>query len=703
MIRAPRHSIRYDLMGFGVALLAPLFILAPILLSEYAQSERAWYERQAHELALRTAAAVDRELSGVLAAAQALATSRSLEMGEFQDFQARAAATIQALAPTWSESLTVVVRDREGRQVANTRVPWGNPLPVGAGHTRDAEVIATKRPVVQDLFRGATGGRLLTAVRVPVSRGDEVAYVLSIGIDPGRFGDVVRSEGIPGDWIATVVDGTDHVVARTRDHDRWVGAVAPEEFRRDGVGREGVWTGPNLDGVPVLGAFASLQLAPWRTFVGVPSAVVEAPLRRSLLLFGLLACALVALSFGWAVYFGGRIARPIRALRAAAKKLGRGDPVDDLSTGLAEVDEVARAISSASRSLRQREAALRASEGRLRATQDNAAVGIVELDREGRIIYANEAECHLVGYTRDELVGRNFADFTHPDHQEDIALFRELVSGTRDSYTIEKRYFRKDGSVAWARLSSKAVRDPEGEFLYTVRVVEDITERKQADARQKLLVDELNHRVKNTLTTVQSIAWQTFRQNLPPEVARERFEARLLALSRTHNLLNDSKWEGAALGNILIEELQPYGAGERKRFGLQGPYLHLAPRLAVVLGMAFHELTTNAAKYGALSVPTGSVHVTWRVFSREEGGEPWIRIEWREEGGPPVVPPSRRGFGSRLVSSTVERELAGRLEVRFDPEGLFCAIEVPRGRTLPFGAAKAEEPPEMRAGGATGA
>ncbi|HYY85032.1 MAG TPA: PAS domain S-box protein, partial [Beijerinckiaceae bacterium] len=377
--------------------------------------------------------------------------------------------------------------------------------------------------------------------------------------------------------------------------------------------------------------------------------------------------------------------------------------VDDLSTGLAEVDEVARAISAASRSLRQREAALRASEGRLRATQDNAAVGIVELDREGRIIYANEAECHLVGYTRDELVGRNFADFTHPDHQEDIALFRELVSGTRDSYTIEKRYFRKDGSVAWARLSSKAVRDPAGEFLYTVRVVEDITERKQADARQKLLVDELNHRVKNTLTTVQSIAWQTFRQNLPPEVARERFEARLLALSRTHNLLNDSKWEGAALGNILIEELQPYGAGERKRFGLQGPYIHLAPRLAVVLGMAFHELTTNAAKYGALSVPTGSVHVTWRVFSPDEGGEPWIRIEWREEGGPPVTPPSRRGFGSRLVSSTVERELAGKLEVRFDPEGLFCAIEVPRGRTLPFGAAKAEEAPEMRAGGATGA
>src|SRR3954470_13758676 len=168
MIRAPRHSIRYDLMGFGVALLAPLLILAPILAHHYANSERAWYEREAQQLASRTAAAVDRELAGILATAQALATARSLQQGDFRTFQEHAIDAIHAWATEWSESVAVVVRDREGRQVANTRVPWGTTLPTGAEHTLDATVIATKRPQVQDLFMGATAQRLITSVRVPV-------------------------------------------------------------------------------------------------------------------------------------------------------------------------------------------------------------------------------------------------------------------------------------------------------------------------------------------------------------------------------------------------------------------------------------------------------------------------------------------------------------------------------------------------------
>ena len=706
MIRAPRHSIRYDLMGFALALLAPLLILAPVLLRQYASSERAWYAREAQQLALRTAAAVDRELAGVLALAQALATDRAIRRGDFQAFQDRAMDAVRAWAPGWSDALAVILRDREGRQVANTRFPWGTPLPSGAGHTLDAKVIETKRPAIQDLFVGATAQRLIVSLRVPVLVGDEVAYVLSIGIEPRRFADVLHAEPVPPDWVLTVVDGSDRVIARTRNQDRLLGAQAPADFRADASGDDGAWTGTNLDGVPVLGAFARSRLSPWRTYVGVPLAVVEAPLRRSLFAVAGVGLTLIALSFLLARYFGKRISQPIRALTAAARKLGRGEPVPDLSTGLAEVDEVARALAGASQERGEREAAVRASEGRLRATHDNAAVGIVELDPDGVVIYANEAELKLVGCAREDLVGKNFADFTHPDHMEDVALFRELVAGARDFYVVEKRYFRKDGSVGWARLSSKAVRDPAGEFLYTVRVVEEISERKEAEARQKLLVDELNHRVKNTLATVQSIAWQTLRQDLPADVARERFEARLLALSRTHNLLNESKWEGAALGNILQEELQPYAEGERRRFALDGPYLHLAPRVAVVLGMVFHELATNAAKHGALSAPEGSVEVAWRALAHDDG-TPWIRIDWRERGGPEVTPPSRRGFGSRLVSRTIERELAGRLEVRFDPEGLSCVIEVPRGRTLPFGAARAEEPQggagEPRAGAGNGA
>jgi two-component sensor histidine kinase len=143
-----------------------------------------------------------------------------------------------------------------------------------------------------------------------------------------------------------------------------------------------------------------------------------------------------------------------------------------------------------------------------------------------------------------------------------------------------------------------------------VRVVEDITERKEAEERQKLLIGELNHRVKNTLATVQSLAWQSTRHGVPPEVAQQRFQERLLALSRTHNLLNETRWEGASLRSILQTELEPHGLDET-RYRLNGANVALAPKAAVVLGMVIHELTTNAVKYGSLSVDQGRVEVEW--------------------------------------------------------------------------------------------
>ena len=244
---------------------------------------------------------------------------------------------------------------------------------------------------------------------------------------------------------------------------------------------------------------------------------------------------------------------------------------------------------------------MRRSEARLQATQNNAAVGIAEVDRDGRFVSVNEARCKLTGHTRDELIGQHFGHVTDPDVlDQDLDLFRRQVAGELDTYTTDSKFRRKDGSRGWARVTSTAVRDAAGAFLYAVRVVEDITERRQADRRQKLLIDELNHRVKNTLATVQSLAWQAARPGVPPQVAQARFQERLLALSRTHNLLNETHWEGASLRIILETELQPY-ATAASRIQLNGPELQLPPRQAVVLGMAFHELTTNAVKHGALS------------------------------------------------------------------------------------------------------
>lgn len=202
------------------------------------------------------------------------------------------------------------------------------------------------------------------------------------------------------------------------------------------------------------------------------------------------------------------------------------------------------------------------------------------------------------------------------------------------------------------------------------------TQLREADRRQKLLIDELNHRVKNTLATVQSLSWQVIRPGVSPQVAQERFQQRLLALSRTHNLLNETLWEGASLRTILEAEFKPY-ATDSTRVRLDGPAIDLPARLAVVLGMAFHELVTNAVKYGALSRASGRVQVDWKVNGHGEGAT--LTIDWCELEGPALEIEPRPGFGSRLLRQTITQELAGQLDLRYEREGLCCTITVPIG------------------------
>ncbi|GJD95195.1 sensor histidine kinase [Methylobacterium iners] len=196
------------------------------------------------------------------------------------------------------------------------------------------------------------------------------------------------------------------------------------------------------------------------------------------------------------------------------------------------------------------------------------------------------------------------------------------------------------------------------------------------ETTRRLLVDELNHRVKNTLATVQAIAAQSFR-GLTGDgaLARPIFEARLFALARTHDVLTREGWAGAELGAIVSEVIRPYAEDDASRFVVEGPRVRLLPRSALALSMGLHELCTNAAKYGALSVPGGRVEIRWTT----EGGRDDQRLDllWQERGGPLVETPSRRGFGSRLIERGLAAELGGHTEIRYDPDGVACSIRAP--------------------------
>ncbi len=325
---------------------------------------------------------------------------------------------------------------------------------------------------------------------------------------------------------------------------------------------------------------------------------------------------------------------------------------------------------------RRAEASLRENEQRLRATYEHAFAGIGEVDRSGRFLRVNEQLCAITGYSREELLGQTFWGLTHvDDRQADLAQFSRQIVGKLDAYTVEKRYVHKDGHTVWVEVAASRVDDAAGQPLYGIRVVRDISGRKKAEEHQQLLINELNHRVKNTLATVQSIASQTLRNSGASQEAREALESRLLALSRAHNVLTRENWEGALLHDLVADVFEPYRSDREGRIRCHGGKVHLVPRMALALSLALHELATNAAKYGALSNETGELSLTWMVDHTRT--PPLLLLRWKESGGPVVESPIRKGFGSRLIERSLAQDLDGEVRIEYAPTGLVCAVEAP--------------------------
>ncbi|AMN38872.1 sensor histidine kinase [Rhodoplanes sp. Z2-YC6860] len=338
-----------------------------------------------------------------------------------------------------------------------------------------------------------------------------------------------------------------------------------------------------------------------------------------------------------------------------------------------DITERQRMVEALARSQQE----LREQEERWRASYEHAAIGIVEIDAEGRFLRVNEAILSIVGGTREELLGWRLFGRTHQDDRDvDGELYRKQVAGEIGFYSIEKRFIRRDGRMIWMGVRSSSVRDPSGKFLYGVRVVQDITERKEAETRQKLLIDELNHRVKNTLATVQSLAAQTARGTASTEAFHQAFEGRLIALSHAHDQLTRQRWQSADLRDIVKGATAPHLSRPDEQISIEGATITVSPRTALTMALVLHEMTTNAAKYGALSAPEGRIEIAWRVEPRPPKS-PLLHIEWRERNGPPVEAPAKPGFGSRFIQGSVTVELRGSVRMDFNPDGLHCTIDVP--------------------------
>ena len=306
---------------------------------------------------------------------------------------------------------------------------------------------------------------------------------------------------------------------------------------------------------------------------------------------------------------------------------------------------------------------------RLAAIVELSDDAIVSKDLNGIITSWNHGAERLFGYTAEEVIGKPITMLIPPDRMgEEPEIIGRVRRGERvDHYDTVRR--RKDGSLIDISLTVSPLKDADGRIVGASKIARDITERKRAQEQQKLLVNEMKHRIKNSLATVQAIATQTLNQHAKE---RDAFIARLHALGNAHDLLTSETWDTASLHAIVTQALKPFQEQHHERIAVEGPAnVWLDSTKSVIVAMVVHELATNAIKYGALSNGSGRVSVAWKQHSQPN----LVKLVWQESGGPKVSPPKQKGFGSHLIERAFGGQL-GSAQLVFSPQGVSCTLEV---------------------------
>ena len=326
--------------------------------------------------------------------------------------------------------------------------------------------------------------------------------------------------------------------------------------------------------------------------------------------------------------------------------------------------------------------ALKESHELLALAEQSAGIGIWDTDLATDMVRATPTFFRIMGLPVSlEPVPNDIVRAVR--HPEDAARvrdgFRQALASGLDSYEVEYRIIRPaDGELRWIFGRGRTVRDAAGQPVRYSGVDIDITERKRAEEHVRLLMNELNHRANNLLAVIQAIARQTA-NTADPKVFAEHLSQRIAGLAASNDLLVSGKWQGVEIDKLIVSQLSPF-ADLGARVILDGPTVRLTPSAAQALGMALHELATNAVKYGALSNETGKIHVRWCVAQATAGPE--FRVSWSEQGGPPVAAPTRAGFGRTVIERMVAGTLGGTAALQFLPAGMVWTFHCPSGQAL---------------------
>lgn len=660
-------------MVLVAATLLPVLVFAGAVIVEQARNERAELERRSEEIAAATNRLID---AHVLATEQALRVLAGLvpEAADGRaEFHRHAAETAARLGKA------IVLLDRDGRHLVSTRAGADTGPPGRTDMAPLASAFAADRLVVTDLIGGTSTSGPVALVAVPVRRSGRTDMVLAAHMPPTDLDDVLREAGLPQPWIAAVVDRQGIFVARSHEPEIFLGTPARPELVAAAAGErmEGRFDNVTWEGVAQTNAFRRSAVTGWTAVIGIPHEVIAAPQRRA---WALLAtgAAFAGLALALAAFFANRIARPVRALQGAALALAHGEPPPPEPPRIRELVEVRQAFETAAAIVRERNAAqaeLERTTALLAAVSASTPDLIYAKDRESRILIANEAVLAVIGKPLDAVKGSN--DFYgDPAQAAAIRANDRAVMESGETQKLEETFTSPDGTTRVFLSTKSPMRDASGAVVGLVGVSTDITARKRREEHVELLMHELSHRTKNLLAVIQALARQLMRASSDPADFEQKFMARIQALARAHDLLVQQHWQGAQLADVVGAQLYPFvgGEGDRGRVALDGPPLMLRLEAVQNLSLVLHELATNASKYGALSVPTGTIAIAWRI-----DGDALV-FEWREAGGPPVTPPTRRGFGHTIIERMLAQGLESEVSLEYPPEGARATLRIPRAQ-----------------------
>ncbi len=657
--------------AYARSLLIVALVLLPMLIAIgalgwlYSDAERRVIEALRSDVATNAAFIVDRLIAERIAALETLASSIAGQTFDSPEVQLRAA----SVAERFNEA--IVLLDGSGKLIFSTPLPAD--LPAHTDLKAVAQAFAERRAHVSNIITGALAKTPVAIVTVPVP-GETPRRALSISVSPELMSSTLKQAGLPDKWIAAIIDRDGLFVARSHSPERYIGRPGrPELIRAARSGeRTGSFSNVTYEGVPVKSSFQRSDLSGWTAVVAVPETLMHAASDRSRIIVLLALVAAVSLALLLAAIAGRSTITAVQALQRNALALAKGEPLHWAPHSISEFNDVGKTLMEAEGIIKERDRAV----AELQRTSDllNSIIMLTPdlvyvKDADSKTILTNPATLQLYGKTLDDVKGRGAIDW-HANREEIDRIVENdrTVMARGKSMQFEEVFTGVDGRRVF--LSTKTpLRDQSGEVVGVVGVSTDVTDREKRAQHVEFIMRELSHRSKNLLTVIQSIARQTARQSADFADFQPAFDIRLQSLAALHDLLIQHNWEGASIAEVVQSQLKPFA--NRERVDAAGTDILLKPDVAQIFAMAFHELATNATKYGALSDRGGCVKIRWTV------SDGTFAIEWKEQGGPTVTTPKREGFGSTVLKRIAAHVPQAKIEYAFDSTGIVWRLEAP--------------------------